>query len=603
MTRHIFGVYLRRALYGLLAVSLVGYAVYFVQNPNLNDLNRFLINAILGLSIFVTLNTGLLSLANAGFMAIGAYTSAILVAKVGLPLFLSLPLAMIFCGVVGLIIGLPVLRLTDVYLAISTLGFGEIVRVLIVTTPDLTGGATGANLSTGFPFEKMRQTETWMLVVFLAFLIYLFYWLDRSRTGRALRAIRQNSGAAATMGINVVYYRNLAFVMSAVIAGAAGVFYAHQVGSIDNNDFRFNRAVDILSYGVLGGTTHWFGPILGAGLLTVLPIILREFLGTSVNFFAQLPTIINGLALLLVVIFLPGGLFQPSRFRRREKHFNPDEIPASEVAQTEQPVAVEGEAVGPPGAAPPLLELREVTRAFGGITAVDNVSFAIRRGIICGLIGPNGSGKTTLLNLITGIYRPNRGHIRLGDRDITGLPPHVIAKLGIGRTYQNIRLFNDMTVLENVIVGHHARIRTNLLTTWLRLPQERREEALARLQALGLLKRLGLLGFAYQPASKLSYGDQRRVEIARALALNPALLLLDEPAAGMNDVESASLADFILTLKQQSYTVLVIEHHIDLIMRVSQEIIVLNFGKKIAQAGPVEVQQNPQVVEAYFGQD
>lgn len=598
-TRRKVGLYLRYVLYGILVISVGGYIIHFIQYPNINDLNRFLINAILGLSIFITLNTGLLSLANAGFMAIGAYSSAILVAKVGLPLILSLPLSMLICGLVGLLIGLPVLRLTDVYLAIATLGFGEVVRVIIVTTPDLTGGATGANLSTGFAFDKMRLTEPWMLLLFLAFLIYLFFWLDRSKTGRALRAIRQNASAAANMGINVVYYRNLAFIMSAVIAGAAGVFYAHQVGSVDNNDFRFNRAVDILSYGVLGGTTHWFGPILGAGLLTALPIFLREIVGSSVDViknFAQLPLIINGLALLLVVIFLPGGLFAPSRFKRKTKPINEAELNAGDsiptVASDEQP----------PGG-PPLLELQGVTQVFGGITAVDNISFQLPQGIICGLIGPNGSGKTTLINLITGIYRPVRGKILLRGQEITGKPPHTIATLGIARTFQNIRLFNDMTVLENVVVGHHARIKTNLLTTWLRLPQERREEKLARLQALNLLKRLGLLSFAYQPASKLSYGDQRRVEIARALALNPALLLLDEPAAGMNDVETALLAEFILTLKRQGYTVLVIEHHIDLIMQVSNEIIVLNFGKKIAQDVPTQVQQDPQVVEAYFGQE
>ncbi len=599
-TKRTVGVYLRYVLYGILVISLVGYAVYFIQNPNINDLNRFLINAILGLSIFITLNTGLLSLANAGFMAIGAYSSAILVAKVGLPLFLSLPAAMLICGFIGLIIGLPVLRLNDVYLAISTLGFGEVVRVIIITTPDLTGGATGANLSTGFAFEKMRLTEPWMLVLFLALLIYLFYWLDRSKTGRALRAVRQNSSAAANMGINVFYYRNLSFVMSAVIAGAAGVFYAHQVGSLDNGDFRFSRAVDILSYGVLGGTTHWFGPILGAGLLTALPIFLREIVGTSVDViknFAQLPLIINGLALLLVVIFLPGGLFAPSRFKRKAPVINEDEL------KDEALIPFEAASNQTSGDNKPLLELREVTQVFGGITAVDNISFQIPPGIICGLIGPNGSGKTTLINLITGIYRPVKGHILLRGQEITGKPSYIIAQLGIARTFQNIRLFNDMTVLENVIVGHHARIKTNLLTTWLRLPQERREELLARRQALSLLKRLGLLSFAYQSASKLSYGDQRRVEIARALALNPALLLLDEPAAGMNDVETALLAEFILTLKRQGYTLLVIEHHIDLIMQVSNEIIVLNFGKKIAQDVPAQVQQNPQVIEAYFGQE
>jgi branched-chain amino acid transport system permease protein len=599
-TKRTVGVYLRYTLYGILALSLIGYAFYFIQNPNVSDLNRFLINAILGLSIFITLNTGLLSLANAGFMAIGAYSSAILVAKVGLPLFLSLPAAMLICGLIGLIIGLPVLRLTDVYLAIATLGFGEVVRVLIVTNPDLTGGATGANLSTGFAFEKMRLTETWMLVLFLLLLVYLFYWLDRSRTGRALRAIRQNSSAAANMGINVVYYRNLSFVMSAVIAGAAGVFYAHQVGSLDNNDFKFNRAVDILSYGVLGGPTHWFGPILGAGLLTVLPVVLREVVGSTVDVirnFAQLPLIINGLALLLVVIFLPGGLVAPARFKRKPLVLSEADF------QPPPPVPLSDGGSEPPTGNVPLLELSEVTQVFGGITAVDNVSFQIPQGIICGLIGPNGSGKTTLINLITGIYRPVKGRIRLRGQDITGKKSYIIAQMGIARTFQNIRLFNDMTVLENVIVGEHARIKTNLLTTWLRLPQERRAELAARRQALSLLKRLGLLSFAHLPASKLSYGDQRRVEIARALALDPALLLLDEPAAGMNDVESALLAEFILELKRQGYTVLVIEHHIDLIMQVSNEIIVLNFGKKIAQDLPGEVQQNPQVVEAYFGQE
>ncbi len=597
------GRYLRYSLYGLLVVSLGGYAVYFLRNPNINDLNRFLINAILGLSIYITLSTGLLSLANAGFMAIGGYASAILVAKTGWPLFMSLPTAMLICGLVALLIGLPVLRLTDVYLAISTLGFGEVARVLIVTNPDLTGGATGANLSTGFAFDKMKQTESWMLVLFLLLLVYLFYWLDRSRTGRALRAIRQNTSAASTMGINVVYYRSLAFVMSAMIAGAAGVFYAHQVGSLDNNDFRFTRAVDILSYGVLGGTTHWFGPILGASLLTALPVFLREVVGTSIDIiknFAQLPNIINGLALLLVIIFLPGGLFAPARFKRQPGAIKEENLVEEEpLPITAAPARVDLT----PGPAEAILELKEVTQVFGGITAVDNVSFKIPDGIICGLIGPNGAGKTTLINIITGLYRPMRGHIFLRGQEITGQKPYKIAKLGIARTFQNIRLFNDMTVLENVVVGHHARIKTNLLTTWLRLPQEWQEERAARRQALGLLKRLGLLPLAHLPASQLSYGDQRRVEIARALALDPALLLLDEPAAGMNSVEAARLADFILELKRQGYTILVIEHHIDLIMQVSNEIIVLNFGRKIAQDVPVQVQQNREVVEAYFGQE
>ncbi|HEX2911974.1 MAG TPA: branched-chain amino acid ABC transporter ATP-binding protein/permease [Chloroflexia bacterium] len=599
---------MRYLLYGLLALVMLGNIVIFIQNPS--DFDRFLINAMLGLSVYITLSAGLLSLANAGFMSLGAYTSAIIVAKLDLPLPLGLLGAMLLCGIIGLLVGLPVLRLTDVYLAIATLGFGEIVRVLIITNPDLTGGATGANLSTGFPYDRMQQTQTWMLVVALLVLIYLFFWLERSRTGRALRAIRQNSQAAATMGINVVFYRNLSFVISAVIAGAAGSLYAHSVGSLSNDVFSFTRAVEILSYAVLGGSTNWFGPILGAGLLTSLPIFLRETV-TFLRDFAQLPNIINGLALMLVIIFLPGGLFNPSRFALRRAARHEAEIkreeaqavmPEGPLPPELHPVSSAADGASVPAGKEALLELHDVKQSFGGLTAVDDVSFAIQKGGVYGLIGPNGAGKTTIINIISGLYKPTAGKIAFEGQDITARPAHRIAAMGIARTFQNIRLFSDMTVLENVVVGHHARIKTNLLTTWLRLPQERREEKAAREEALALLDRLGLTDFAELPASKLSYGDQRRVEIARALALDPRLLLLDEPAAGMNDVESRQLAEFILELKRQGYTILVIEHHIDLIMQVSDEILVLNFGRKIAQDRPAEVKQNPQVVEAYLGQ-
>ena len=582
--------------WAIVLVVVGGDAVLCIRSPG--DLDRFLINAILALSAFATLHARMLSLANAGFMALGAYASAILAVKVGLPVALSIPCACILCGVVALVIGLPVLRLTDVYLAICTLGFGEVVRILVVLLPGLTGGPTGANLSTGFPYDALHRASPAVIAVFLLLLVYLFWSLSRSKTGRAFRAIRERPEAASTMGIDVVAYRSMAFLFSAVIAGAAGAFYAHSVGSLDNGDFRFTRAVDVLSYAVVGGSGAWFGPLLGAGLLTALPIFLRESLGASMGFlrdFAQLPNIVTGLALLLVIVFMPGGLAQV--FPRRPG------LRTGSPAEGGSLPGVEAAARSGGGGDGALLEVRGLAKVFGGVDALSGLSLRFAEGSIHGLIGPNGAGKTTFIDLVSGLASPTAGEIVWRGRMIQDRPPHAIARAGLARTYQGIRLFAEMSVLDNVIVGHHARIRTNLLTTWLRFPRERREEAAARGDAGRLLQGLGLSELADRAAGTLAYGDQRRVEIARALALHPRLLLLDEPAAGMNEVETEALGRFLLDLKTQGYTLIVVEHHMDLIMGVCDRIVVLNFGRVIADGAPADVTANEQVREAYLGRD
>ena len=492
---------------------------------NISLINFTLINVALGLSIYLTLATGLLSLANAGFMAIGAYVAAVAASQAGLPLGIGLILGVLLGVLVALPLGLVVLRLSDVYLAIATLGFGEIVRIIILNGDRLVGlvagqrgmavfnGAEGITLPYVTPPVILGlPATTWPILLYVLALIYLLATLQRSRYGRIQAAIRIDESAASTLGINVVRYKLLVFVLGAAIAAGAGALSTPIVRVIEPRNYAFGRAVDILAYAVLGGMTHWAGPIVGAIVLTALPEMLR--------FLRDQREVINGLVIMVAIIFLPRGLVDPRFWRRLVP-----KRPRGGALRSKRP----GELAVHLADGANCLTITDVSRRFGGVVALDRISFQVCEHTICGLIGPNGAGKTTLINIISGLMAPSGGQILLDDQPITGLPPHRIAARGVARTFQNIRLFGDLSVLENVMVGHHLRQRGTLIETLFHLPRSRRDERATRDAAMDLLHRLHMDRLAQAPAGTLSYGDQRRVEIARALALEPRILLLDEP--------------------------------------------------------------------------
>ncbi len=519
---------------------------------------------------------GQISLAQAAFFGLGAYGVGIGATDFGLPFGVALLVGIATATAFGVVLGLASLRLGGHYLAMVTISFQQILTLVLTNWIGLTHGPDGVKSipRPSIPWIDLQRGDHYLALCLVALMAVTWYaWrLKTSRLGRAMQAVRDNEIAASTCGINIYVTKVLAFGISALLGGLGGGLFAGAFAYISPDQFTFGESIVLLTMALLGGVQSPFGALLGTGLLVLLPEWLR--------FLKTVYLAVYGAAVILIMVFLPDGLWGYVAQRvRRAKPIEGAVKPLPLLSQT-------GHA-----SSEVALEITGLAKYFGGLKALDGVDIAVRRGTVHALIGPNGSGKSTFINVTTGLYRPTAGKITLAGRDVTGTAPHERTRRGLSRTYQNIRVFKGMTVLENVMVGAE-RPGNDIAEN----PAEVVERALAALDFVGLRNDANRL------VGTLSYGHQRYVEIARALAGSPHVLLLDEPAAGLNMTEKHEMGLLLRRLKGHGLTILIVDHDMNLVEQVADHISVLNFGRRIADGEPRHVLAHPDVIAAYLGE-